>query len=94
MKLFSHNECRFCVVVRRFLNEHDIPFQEVDIEKTPGALDELVERTGSATHVPVLTVDEEVFIDFDGSIATRILELTDKSPSRSGELWEREGIDT
>jgi glutaredoxin len=61
------------------LSEHDIPFQEVDIERTPGALDELVELTGSATHVPVLSVEDEVFIDFDEAVATRILELAGKS---------------
>jgi len=81
VKLFSHNECRLCVVLRRFLTEHDIPFEEVDIERTPGALDELVEVTGSATHVPVLTVDGAIFVDFDETIAARILELANKPPS-------------
>ncbi len=79
MKLFSHNECNLCFVVRRFLTEHGISFQEFDIARTPGALDELVELTGSATHVPVLSVDDEVFIDFDATIAMRILELTNES---------------
>ncbi len=74
--LFSHDECRLCKVLRRFLTEHAISFQEFDIARTPGALGKLVELTGSATHVPVLSVDDEVFIDFDETIATRILELT------------------
>ncbi len=79
MTLFSHDDCRLCEILRRFLTEHDISFQEFDIARTPSALDELVELTGSATHVPVLSVDDEVFIDFDETIAMRILELTNKS---------------
>lgn len=52
-----------------------ITFEEVDVERTEGALAELVELTGSATHVPVLKVDGEVFIDFGEGTADRILEL-------------------
>jgi len=40
-----------------------ITLGEFDIERTPGALAELVEPTGSATHVPVLSVNGEVFKD-------------------------------
>jgi glutaredoxin len=75
VKLFTHNECVHCVAVRRFLSEHDIPFSDVDIERTPGALDELVQLTGSATHVPVIAVDDSVFVDFDESIARKLLEI-------------------
>ena len=51
---------------------------EVDIERTLGALAELVELTGSATHVPVLSVDGEVFTDFDRDMAASVLELVSR----------------
>jgi hypothetical protein len=41
----------------------------------------MVELTGAATHVPVLTVDGHVFIDFDEETASSILELATPSPS-------------
>jgi hypothetical protein len=34
--------------------------------------------TGSATHVPVVVVDQETFVDFDEEIASRVLELAGK----------------
>jgi glutaredoxin len=83
VKLFSHNECRHGVAVRRFLTEHDIPFEEADIERTPGALDELVELTGSARHVPVVVVNGQMFIDFDESVAATILQTVSKSKKAS-----------
>jgi len=73
IKLFSHNECVHCVAARKFLSAHQIFFEEVDVEYTPGALQELTKLTGSPRHVPVLSVNEEVFIDFDRKIGERIV---------------------
>jgi len=73
VKLFSHNECVHCVAARKFLSAHQIFFEEVDVEYTPGALQELTKLMGFARHVPVLAVNEEVFIDFDSKIGERIV---------------------
>jgi glutaredoxin len=73
IKLFSHNECVHCVAARKFLSAHQIFFEEVDVEYTPGALQELAKLMGSPRHVPVLAVDGEVFIDFDNKIGERIV---------------------
>jgi len=77
VKLYAHgSECKECLVVRQFLAEHAILFEEFDIDRSPRALQELVELTGSATHVPVILVNQETFVDFNADIASRILELT------------------
>jgi len=74
--LFAHgSECKECLVVRQFLAEHAILFDELDIDRSPTALQELVELTGSATHVPVIRVNQETFVDFNADIASRVLEL-------------------
>ena len=73
IKLFSHNECVHCVAARKFLSSHQIFFEEVDVEYTPGALQELTKLTGSPRHVPVVAVNEEVFIDFDSKIGEQIV---------------------
>jgi len=75
-KLIAHGaECHECQAARKFLFGNEIPFEEFDMDRNPDALQELVERTGSATHVPVIIVGEETFIDFNEDIATKILEL-------------------
>jgi len=76
VRLLAHgSECRVCDAARKFLTDHVIAFEEFDIDRNRSALQELVDRTGSATHVPVVLVGEETFIDFNEDIATRILEL-------------------
>jgi len=44
--LYSAPWCPDCRVAKRFLEKHNIPFQEVNIESTPGAADEVVRQTG------------------------------------------------
>jgi prophage tail gpP-like protein len=58
--------------------DHSIPFDEFDIDRSSRALQELVELTGSATHVPVMEVDGETLVDFNENIASRVLELVGK----------------
>ncbi|RZU43175.1 glutaredoxin [Edaphobacter modestus] len=38
--------CRDCREAKRFLDTHNIPYQEVDIEITPGAADLVLENVG------------------------------------------------
>ena len=77
VKFYAHGaECKECIVVRNFLTEHGVRFEEFDVDRSPRALQELVELTGSATHVPVMAVGEETLVDFNEEIASRILELT------------------
>lgn len=79
VRLLAHgSECRACDAARRFLTDHIIPFDEFDIDRSSSALQELVDRTGSATHVPVVIVGEETFIDFNEEIAARIIEIAKK----------------
>ena len=44
--LYSAAWCRDCREAKRFLNSHKIPYQEIDIENTPGAADEVVRQVG------------------------------------------------
>jgi mycoredoxin len=56
--LYSAYWCPDCRVAKRFLQEHNIPYKEIDIEKTPGAADELVKQTGKRA-IPQLVIDGE-----------------------------------
>ena len=50
--------CPDCRIAKRFLNEHHVPFREIDIETTPGAADEVVRRTGKRA-IPQFVIDGE-----------------------------------
>jgi mycoredoxin len=44
--IYSAPWCRDCREAKAFLVKHNIPFQEIDIEQTPGAADEVIQNVG------------------------------------------------
>jgi mycoredoxin len=56
--VYSAFWCPDCRIAKRFLKEHNIAFQDIDIENTPGAADEVVKHTGKRA-IPQFVIDGE-----------------------------------
>lgn len=56
LTVYSASWCRDCREAKRFLATHNIPFQEVDIETTPGAADLVIANTGKRA-IPQFVLD-------------------------------------
>ena len=56
--VYSSVWCPECREAKRFLQRHNLPFTEIDIETTPGAADEVVKRTGKRA-IPQFVIDGE-----------------------------------
>jgi mycoredoxin len=56
--LYSTPWCRDCREAKRFLETHDIPYTDIDIEETPGAADEVVAHVGKRA-IPQFVIDGE-----------------------------------
>jgi mycoredoxin len=54
--LYSAVWCRDCREAKRFLEKHDIPFTEIDVESTPGASDEVLRHVGKRA-IPQFVID-------------------------------------
>jgi glutaredoxin len=48
--------CRDCREAKRFLDQHNIPYNEVDIEITPGAAELVLENVGKRA-IPQFVID-------------------------------------
>jgi glutaredoxin len=48
--------CRDCREAKRFLDQHNIPYKEVDIEVTPGAAELVLENVGKRA-IPQFVID-------------------------------------
>lgn len=46
LKVYTAVWCRDCREAKRFLDKHSIPYTEVDIERTPGAADLVLQNVG------------------------------------------------
>jgi glutaredoxin len=56
LKVYSASWCRDCREAKRFLTKHNIPFEEIDIERVPGAADEVLENVGKRA-IPQFVID-------------------------------------
>ncbi len=54
--VYSASWCRDCREAKRFLTKHKIAFQEIDIEATPGAADEVMANVGKRA-IPQFVID-------------------------------------
>lgn len=54
--VYSATWCRDCREAKRFLEEHNIPYTEIDIETTPGAADEVFTHVGKRA-IPQFVID-------------------------------------
>lgn len=56
--LYSATWCRDCREAKRFLQKHNIPYTEIDIESTPGAAAEVIQHVGKRA-IPQFVIDGE-----------------------------------
>lgn len=56
--VYSASWCPDCRAAKRFLEKHGIPFTEINIQTTPGAVEELIRRTGKRA-IPQFVIDGE-----------------------------------
>ena len=56
LKVYTAGWCRDCREAKRFLDKHSIPYTEVDIERTPGAADLVLQNVGKKA-IPQFVID-------------------------------------
>ncbi len=56
--VYSAPWCRDCREAKRFLDKHQIPYTDIDIERTPGAADEVMRHVGKRA-IPQFVIDGE-----------------------------------
>lgn len=64
VKIYSTSWCVYCRMVKEYLNNKQVAFEEVDVEHDRAKALELVERTGQAG-VPVIDIGDDTILGFD-----------------------------
>jgi mycoredoxin len=54
--LYTAPWCRDCREAKRFLDKHNIPYTEIDIETTPGAAEDVLRNVGKRA-IPQFVID-------------------------------------
>jgi glutaredoxin 3 len=58
VQIYTTDLCYYCRVAKSLLEKNNIPYEEINISKTPEMRDVLVQKTGEYT-VPQIFVDDE-----------------------------------
>jgi len=64
VKVYSTENCPFCVDAKDFLKKNKIKFEDVNVNKDKKAAMEMIQKSGQ-TGVPVIEIDGEIIIGFD-----------------------------
>jgi glutaredoxin 3 len=66
VKVYSTPLCPWCDVAKKFLSDHNIEFETIDVSQSQEVLMELIQKTGS-TGVPVIEINGEYILGFNKS---------------------------
>ena len=64
VNVYTTNTCPYCVMLKNYLQDQDIPFNEINVEKQPEMMKKVVEATGQMG-VPQSEVNGKWVIGFD-----------------------------
>ncbi|MEK3981400.1 glutaredoxin family protein [Psychrobacillus sp. FSL K6-2836] len=62
--VYTTTQCPYCVMLKNFLSEQNIPFNEVNVETQPEVMQRLVKTTGQMG-VPQTEVNGQWIVGFD-----------------------------
>ena len=62
--VYTTTRCSYCVMLKNFLSEKNIPFNEVNVETQPEIMEQLVKTTGQMG-VPQTEVNGQWVVGFD-----------------------------
>jgi glutaredoxin 3 len=77
VKVYSTPSCPWCDVAKKFLLDHKVEFEVVDVSRSPEIAMDLMNKTGS-TGVPVIEIDGEYVLGFDKEAICEKLGIIEK----------------
>ncbi|WP_216828499.1 glutaredoxin family protein [Alkalihalobacterium elongatum] len=70
--VYTTNSCRYCVMLKNFLMDQNIPFKEVNLETNPALMQDLVRKTGQYG-VPQTEINGQWVLGFDPNTIINLL---------------------
>lgn len=72
VKVYSTSTCPYCAMVKNFLKEKNIAFEEINVGLDRVKAKEMIEKSGQMG-VPVIDIEGKVIIGFDKEEITKEL---------------------
>ena len=62
--VYSTSTCPWCIRVKQFLSENNIPFDNYDVSSDQAKAEEMIQKSGQMG-VPVVDIGGEIIVGFD-----------------------------
>ena len=73
IRVFTTKMCPFCVVLKQFLKERNLEFEEIDVSDDEKGIEELFKKSGQYG-VPVVEINGKIIIGFNQKEILKSLE--------------------
>jgi glutaredoxin-like YruB-family protein len=74
LKVYSTPQCSYCVLLKNWLKENKVLFEDIDVSADNAKADEMVKVSGQMG-VPVIDLDGQVIVGFDQDRLKELLHL-------------------
>ena len=74
VKLYVTPACPYCFTLKKYLKEHNIDFEEVDVSQNEEARDDIIKRSGQMG-TPIIEVDGQIVTGFDKEKINQLLKI-------------------
>ncbi|MBC7190603.1 thioredoxin family protein [Candidatus Aerophobetes bacterium] len=64
VKVYTTPTCPYCYLVKDFLKQKNVQFEEIDVSMDKDALSEMVQKSGQMG-VPVVEINGKIIVGFD-----------------------------
>lgn len=79
IRIYALTTCPYCRMTKRYLDEHGITYEAIDVDKLEGeekkAVVAKVKELSGGTSFPVLVADEKVIVGFNKTKIAAVLGL-------------------
>jgi len=72
VRVFSTPSCPYCYMLKEFLAQHNVPFEDIDVSKDYNAAMEMIRISGQRG-VPVADINGNIVIGFDRQRLERLI---------------------
>lgn len=74
IKVYSTEACYYCVLLKDFLKEHKVEFEEIDVSQDEEMQKEMIEKSDQMG-VPVVDINGEIIVGFDQKKIKKLLKI-------------------
>jgi len=72
VRIFTTPACPFCYVLKEFLKEKGIEFEEIDVSQDKKARDEMIKKSGRL-EAPIMEIYDQIVVGFDKEKICKLL---------------------